>query len=32
MRLVPRWARSIRFRLAGLYTVVVFGLAVLVVG
>ena len=32
MRLVPRWVRSIRFRLAGLYTLVVFGLAVLVVG
>ncbi|MCU0280982.1 MAG: HAMP domain-containing histidine kinase [Acidimicrobiia bacterium] len=29
---IPRWARSIRFRLAGLYTLVVFGLAVLVVG
>ena len=28
----PRWTRSIRFRLAGLYTLVVFGLAVLVVG
>lgn len=32
MRLIPHWARSIRFRLAGLYTLVVFGLAVLVVG
>jgi len=32
MRLIPGWARSIRFRLAGLYTLVVFGLAVLVVG
>ena len=30
--MVPPWARSIRFRLAGLYTLVVFGLAVLVVG
>jgi len=32
MKLIPGWARSIRFRLAGLYTLVVFGLAVLVVG
>lgn len=32
MMKVPRWTRSIRFRLAGLYTLVVFGLAVLVVG
>ena len=28
----PRWTRSIRFRLAGMYTLGVFGLAVLVVG
>ncbi|MFH1329215.1 MAG: HAMP domain-containing sensor histidine kinase [Actinomycetota bacterium] len=32
MKMIPHWARSIRFRLAGLYTLVVFGLAVLVVG
>ena len=32
MRLVPKWVRSIRFRLAGIYTLLVFGLAVLVVG
>ena len=32
MTITPRWARSIRFRLAALYTLVVFGLAVLVVG
>lgn len=32
MRLVPGWVRSIRFRLAGIYTLLVFGLAVLVVG
>ncbi|MBN2113263.1 MAG: HAMP domain-containing protein [Acidimicrobiia bacterium] len=32
MKVIPGWARSIRFRLAGLYTLVVFGLAVLVVG
>jgi uncharacterized membrane protein YhiD involved in acid resistance len=31
MQLVPGWVRSIRFRLAGVYTLVVFGLAVLVV-
>jgi signal transduction histidine kinase len=30
--MIPGWARSIRFRLAVLYTLVVFGLAVLVVG
>jgi signal transduction histidine kinase len=32
MRIIPGWTRSIRFRLAALYTLVVFGLAVLVVG